>query len=487
MSDARTAILLAGTICGLLLLTAIFWVGLLGSDDSLYWAGSSGWLAHVPYLGTTHWALRQTLVIPIAIARVILGDDPLALVLPSLLYTIGALVVAALWIRRIDGVTSAVAAMALIATNPQIVLLSSIANIDLVEIFFVLSGFALLHRAMAPQVTPRSRRVGLLLSGLALGLAMLSRETTAFAVVAIGLLFLAGYGMRRANYFIIGIGFAAVVGLEFLYVWWMSGDLLYRANISLHHDATTNRLLDQGAAVPLLHPAIDPLTMLLFNHNFGLLTWIGVPLTIWLLWRGKLAEPARRFAVLAITLALTWTAICAEAWSALELLPRYYLLPAVLLSMLTGMALSRLWRDGRRRLAALLGLLLIAANLLSIAVDYRNSVMYGEHMLAGIAAREPGIIHTDTQTLNRARLMLLLKGVAGHVTDQSVAAGDLFLFDPLHNGQRPGSDWIVVERHGLPPTLGQTLASLLPAGMVSPALLRKLGPGHPDVTLYRLP
>ena len=79
------ALLIAVGICTFLVLINLFWVGFLGSDDSLYWAGSGGWLAHVPFLGGTHWALRHTLVIPIAIARAVLGDGSLALLLPSLL------------------------------------------------------------------------------------------------------------------------------------------------------------------------------------------------------------------------------------------------------------------------------------------------------------------------------------------------------------------------------------------------------------------
>ena len=98
-------------LCGVfLVLVRVFWIGFLGSDDSLYWDGSSGWLTHFPFLGQTHWALRHTLVIPIAIARAVLGDGSPALLAPPLLYAIGVLVVIALWMRRVAGATAAIAA-----------------------------------------------------------------------------------------------------------------------------------------------------------------------------------------------------------------------------------------------------------------------------------------------------------------------------------------------------------------------------------------
>ena len=477
--------LLAASVCAFGILVGIFWVGFLGSDDSLYWRGSDGWLIHIPYLGDDHWSLRHTLVIPMALARETLGDGLPALLLPSLLYAIGGLIVAALWVYRAAGMLAAAVAMALIVTNPQLILLASVANIDLVEVFFVLSAFALIHAAM-----PRaSRRPGLLLlAGVSLGLGMVSRETSAFAVLALGLLFLAGYGMRRAEYCFIGVGWAAVVGLEAAYVWWMSGDPFYRSSISLHHDASIDRWVDQGASVPILHPAIDPLTMLLFNHNFGLLTWIGVPLVIWLARRGGLTGSARRLAALASVLAAVWTVVAAALWGQLDLIPRYFLLPALLISMLSGMALAALWTRGRRRLAIGLGGALIVANLASIWIDSRNTMMFGEHALLDLAARETSPIHTDPQTLRRCALLLQWSGLAARVTDSPAGPGDLFFLDPTRTEVKPGAGWTLVDRQGPRPAIRMWLAAhLVPPKLLSPGQFTKLSQGHPDVTLWRLP
>jgi hypothetical protein len=130
---------------------------------------------------------------------------------------------------------------------------------------------------------------------------------------------------------------------------------------------------------------------------------------------------------------------------------------------------------------------LIGANLFSMWIDNRN-FMYGAHMLVDIAEHHPGPIHTDPQTFRRAGLLLEWKGISSRVTDTPAGPGDQFYLNPAWDDVKPGGDWTVLERHGLPPTIGQWLAShLLPAGTVSPTLFNKLGRGQPDVTLYRLP
>lgn len=485
-SGIGLGVLLIATVATFAVVVSTFWVGFLGSDDTLYWAGAGGWLAHGLFLGDNHWALRHTLVIPMAVTRALLGNGLPALLLPSLLYAVGVLVVAVIWTHRVAGLAAAAAAASLVVTCPQFILLASVANVDVVEMFFILLAFMLIHRAM---VVPTPSVPRLVLAGMCLGLAMLSRETSAFAVVAIGLLFLAGYGMRRLYFFLIGGGFVAVVGLERLYLWWLSGgDMLYREKIALNHDATINRWLPQGAGVPLIHPLIDPITMLLLNHNFGLLTWIGVPLVIWLMRRGALSTVTKRFATLTMVLAATWAVIAAGWWTELNLMPRYFLLPAVLVSMLAGVALALLWQRGRQRLAALLGGALVVANVLCMWIDNRN-YMYGEHELIAIAARVTAPIHTDPTTLRRSDLLLQWQGTANHVTDTPPGPGDLFYLNPAWpDAPKPGADWVVVEHHGLPPTIGQIVAhALLPRRLLSPSLLRELGRGAPDVTLYRLP
>ncbi|MDR3439925.1 glycosyltransferase family 39 protein [Telmatospirillum sp.] len=485
-------------LCMFFGLLATFWVGYIGSDDELYWNGATGWLAHVPYVGDSHWSLRHTMVIPIALARRIFGDGMPALVLPVLLYASGLISVSVIWMRRRAGRCAAIAGTVLLVTNPQFILLSSTAVIDIVETFFIVIALFFLDRGMAEfsSVTGGGPGNGrdvpwraLLLAGGLAGLAMLSRETTIFAVAAVGLLFLAGYGMPRRFYCIVAAGFLAVVLGELACLWAMTGNPLYRSTISLHHDSTINRWVDQGAGIPYVHPLVDPVVMLLLNHNFGVLTWIGVPLVFWLMRRGYLAGGARRMVVIVGTVALTWTVLAAGLWSLLPLTPRYYLLPSLGLSMLSGIALARLWLCGRRRLASLLGTLLVSANLLALSADNRN-FMFGEHILVDLASGEPEIIHTDTETLRRAALLLHWKKMSDRVTSALPASGDLYFFNPARSGPGPrlGPDWPVVERRDVPETGIRWLAChAMPGNALPPAVKARLGCGRADVTLYRVP
>lgn len=476
-------------ICIYLGLISIFFVGFLGSDDFLYWQGAGGWLTQVPYLGNSHWSLRHTLVIPMAITRLGFGNGMFAMLLPSLLYTLGIIIVLALWTRRVAGLAATAAAITFVVTNPQFLLLSSTANIDMIELFFIFSAFALIHIAMDRAGISRTKESWsiLLMVGASIGLAMLSRETSIFAIAAMGFLFLAGYGMHRAYYFIVGIGFCCIIGLELTYFWAMTGNPFYRSTISVNHDSTINRWVEQGAAVPVLHPIIDPVTMLLLNHNFGFVFWVGIPLIVWLIRKDKLNASTRRMAVLAITLALTWSVLAAGLWRLLPLTPRYFLLPSIVVSVLSGVALAQMWQRGWRRMPLLLGVLLVSVNILSVSLDNRN-FMYGERTLVDIASREAGPIYTDPQTLRRAALLLEWKGIANRVISGPPKAGSLFYYNPARASVNLQANWVVIEQHSLPPTIGQRIAvHAIPANKLSPALLNKLGRGHPGSTLYGVP
>lgn len=468
------------------ILLKVFWIGFLGSDDSVYWGGAGGWMTHFPFVGATHHTLRHTIVLPLAVLRSLLGDKLYVLFLPSLAYSAGIVVLLAIWMRRTVGVFCAAAALVLVVTNAVFLLTSATASIDVAEAFFVLLAFVLLDAAMAREaVGTRSPIPLLVMSGVAAGFGMLSRETAIFGVLAIGLLFLRGYGLPRLRYVAFGMGFAPVVLLEFAYLYAMTGKIFYRLQISAHHDGSVSRYLDQGASVPIIHPAIDPITMLLLNHNFGVLGWVVVPLVVWLFRQGVNTPALRRFAVLATVLSVTW-AVAAAVFSILPLLPRYFMLPSLLISAVCGVSLARMWQRGGRRVPLLVGCAIVAANLLGVAGDNRN-FMFGEHVLVDVAAHEPGPIHTNTQTLRRADLLLVLSNLRTRVTAAPPEAGELVFYDPFHTDEPAGADWQALQTWSLPPTIVQRVLQLVPGLSLPPWIWMKLGSGHPPVTLYRIP
>jgi 4-amino-4-deoxy-L-arabinose transferase-like glycosyltransferase len=472
-----------GAIAAFLIVVGVFWTGPLGSDDSLYWDASSGWLRHFPYLGKSHWGLRHTLVIPLALTRLALGDGLPALVLPTLLAALALIAVLVLWTWRISDGRATILAIALLVTNPLLVTLSSAAWIDPIEILFVFAGFALIARAMdnGPSLLP------LLSAGVFAGLALMSRETTVFALAAVGLLFLAGYGMERRWYLVIGLGFVAVAGGEAALYWAITGDPSYRSTIAIHHDSTIDRWVAQGSGTPILHPLIDPVIMLLLSHYYGLMFWIGLPLAIWLVLRGRLSQPARHLAILLGVLSLVWAVGAASLWQLLPLTPRYYLTPVLAVSILAALAVSRLWQQGRVRLALVCAALLLIGNFLGLAGENHN-FMYGEHVLVALAGTTDATIHTDPQTQRRAELMLQWRGVEDRVVTSAPQKGELFFYNPprVDTGFRPPKEWTVVDRRAPPPSFVQRLLRRMPAGIPIPSgLMEKLGPGHPGVILYR--
>jgi len=491
---SRPAVIISvGWLCFLGML-ALFWVGPRGSDDALYWQAADHWFHAGPQVGAQHWDLRHTIVLPLVFARLLLGDGPLALALPSIVAGLAVIALAGVWVRAAAGTAAAWLAVILLATGSLMVLLSSTADIDFIEVGFILAALYLLHRAITDGPAPDR----LLLGGIAMGLAMVSRETAAFAVAGIGVLFLAGYGMPRRKYAMFALGLAVVVLAEMGVYWLLTGDPLHRLVISLHHDGSIDRWAEKGSGLPAVHPLVDPLVMLLASHDFGAGFLLGLPILAVCLARAKPLRPRpqrrrpqrgeRTLFIVLGCVAIVWTLIAAALWSKLALVSRYYALPLVCLTILTAVCLGWLWESGRRRLAALLLALLLGGNIAGCALDNRN-FMFGEAALAALTAQEARIIHTDEQTLRRAALLLTWSGAFDRVTATPPGSGDLFLFNPPRAALAklsPAPDWQVVSRQQPAPSLAQRLLARL-APVLPSWLARKLGPGHPGVTLYRVP
>jgi len=264
-----------------LALVSFGWTGFLGSDDAAYAAAGLQWISHFPYLGQDHWALRHTLVLQIALAFKFLGVGELSLSLPSIVGTfLIALIFYAAFSHRI-GAGKAALLTTLMMSVPLVTLSSSTAEIDIQEcLFCVISILSFDH------ATRKDRVWYLLFAGVAAGLAFVSRETSVALILFYGILFLIGYRIPRQYYFIMGAGFFAVIGSEMLFYLVNGRSLLYRLAISLHHDSVnraaqnTGFLFDSAGNITI-GPIFDPLFMMLFNHNFGIIFWLFVPATIW--------------------------------------------------------------------------------------------------------------------------------------------------------------------------------------------------------------
>ena len=489
-----------GLIVGLMIfyaLVALSWTGFIASDDVTFAHGAYGWLEQFPYVGG-HGTIRYTITIPMALAFRIVGENAFAMALPGLLYLTGFLVVAWLAVRRAAGPLPAFGALAALATSPLLVIQASIANVDVIELFFLTASVVLFWRC----VDGEARTGRLIAAGALAGAAFLTRETAIFVAVFYGLYFLVGYRFSRVRYLWIAAGFIAVWAVELAYLWAMTGDPLYRFHISLHHDATIDRSVDLAGNV-IVNPLIDPLLVLLLNQEFMLLFWIAPPVIAWLVFGRSVTPAIRRFARMIVLFALVWFVCVGAAQHLLPLNPRYFMICTAMASMLGGTALVLLIaRGGRTMGLAVLGFMaLIASNLVGIAVENKQST-FGERQLARIvAAHSNAIISTDPMTRYRADMLLRWEHGGPRVVDGPPAPGSLFFYNPAHAAAanfktppervalyQPRPEWPAVARYRPPPTwlarIGEStgLAARIPQGV-----WHKLRYQHPEVTLYRVP
>ena len=479
-------------------LVSLSWIGFIASDDVTYAHGAYGWLEHFPFVGG-HGTIRYTITIPMALAFRLFGENEFAFVLPSLAYFTGFLVVAWVAVRRVAGPLAAFGALLMLATLPLFVIQASIANVDAIELFFLAASAFLFWRCLDEgATTPR-----LLGAGALAGLAFLTRETAIFVAVFYGLCFLAGHRFSRARYLWIAAGFLAVWSVELVYLTAMTGDPLYRFNISTHHDATIDRSIDLAGNV-IVHPLVDPVLVLLLNQEFMLLFFAALPASAWLAF-GQRHEPRlRHFARIMGLFALTWFVCAGAVQHLLPLNPRYFTICAAIACLLTGIALVRLAAapgKAARAAAALVALTLIAANFAGTYVENKQS-QFGERTLAALAAADPNLrIATDPMTRYRADLPLRWAHAQARVTSAPPARGALYFYNPAYADKAnfkmtadsqplyaPQQGWAEMGRYAPRPTwLAQLLETTGLSRIVPQGVWRKLRYHHPEVVLYRIP
>jgi 4-amino-4-deoxy-L-arabinose transferase-like glycosyltransferase len=417
------------------LLVTLAWVGFIASDDVTYARGAYGWIEHFPFVGG-HGTIRYPITLPMALSFLTFGGNEFAMVLPSLLYLIAFL--AAMWrvTRDVAGPLPAFFALLACVTSPLLVVQASIANVDFIEMALLFGAWILCFRCLEDG-PGRARLTG---AGALVGLAFLARETAIFAIPFFGLLFLAGHRFNRWNFLWVAAGFLAVWSLELLYLGIMTGDPLYRFNISLNHDATIDRSIDLAGNV-IVHPLVDPLLVLLINQEFMALMFFAVPLGAWRCFARSVPGRVRHFARLLALFGLVWFVCIGAAQHLLPLNPRYFMITATTACLITGAALGlMIQRDEKRwRRGGLAGLvLLVGTNLAGIYIENRDPAFGEEQLAAALAARPGERIGTDPMTRYRADLLLHWAGSTARASDAPPATGALFYYNPAR-GAKPNA------------------------------------------------
>ncbi len=485
-------------LVALMVFVSIFatWVGFSESDDVFYAQAASGWRDQGWFLGTTHWALRHVIVIPMAGLFALFGVSETTMVLPSVVYgcAVAALLGRVAW--RLGGWSASACTIAVTGTLPVFATGISLVSTDGPEAMFLIASLWLFYRGM--KLADTRRLIG---SGMLAGLALATRETSVALLVFYAILFGFGYGGPRRYYLWAGLGFLAVSGLDWLYLTSMSGDPLYRLHVALagahgdgpHMEAFVTKTpgLDHFGSLEVWR-WLKPVAATAANQNFGLLVWFAVPATVWLIRSGP--PSSRQVSLVLGGFALTWFAVLGYGLTPwLWVIPRYYFV-LVVLTVPLGVAVSRV-ASGHRLIAAGTLAVLIGSNIL-LDLGATTDQMAGERALASFAGRTEEPVFTDPATLQGAHWLLAQQSRAGQVAAAIPLPGMLYFYNNrprrAQSGswpiQSPPGDWTEIERLDVPPKWTQAFAAPLGLGGLLPGgLMEKLDAPLHEVRVFRVP
>lgn len=461
-------------LAALLALAAIAsgWVGYAASDDAAYYLAARHWVDAPPFAGHDHWATRFPLVIGLAAALRLLGDGAAALTVVALGWYVGFLAAAHALATRIGGVRAGWIATILLATMPVVVANATTASCDLTEATFLILGILWIGDAAVDAAATRRAAM----AGLAFGAAILCRETTALALLGFVPLFLLGRPVSRRALVVMGLACAGLLAAEALFQWLATGDPLNRWTLAFHHDSHIDRAANLEGNV-LLHPAIDPLLVLLVNDDFALLFWLAIAAVALRVDR-MMTPPARKRMAILAALALATFLLVGALYTKLVLNPRYFMLPAIAASVAVAIWLDR---TGVRSRVAMLALA-VAANLLMLSVENTHPRWAAQALVMAAHDLPETVIVTDPETYHRALMPMGWDRLA-HVERGTPQAGMLYLSADDH----VPAGATVIARYPSPPTvLGAAIDDLGLTRFVPGSVRRRLIAPNSAAVLVRI-
>lgn len=477
------------------------YVGFIASDDGSYSEAAIGWLDHFPYVGINHWGLRHAVVLPVALSFWLGGINELTMMLPTKVYSLLLILLTYGCLARLVERRTALLASALVALTPIFVLPSSPSD-DPVECFFVVASFWAFYFGSGT----RTRLTLLLLSGICAGVAFVTRETSAIITLFYGILFLLGWRLPRAYFFVIAGGFLAVLAIDTVYLASVTGDPLYRFHISIGAVTSDNPLDPKSAAALPVQDGLDfagliaaprliqPILMLFTAHTFGPIFFLVIPAGLWL-WKNRgLRETQFEIARLWGFLGLIWFLTLSYVLIVLYVDPRYFSV-----TVYCALLIVALWlrTPSLKRISFGLISLLSVGDLLMIYLDNKN-LIFGEKTLVAVARASDEPVYTDPATLNGAKF-LLKHTAAGHEVLAGLARpGGLFFYNSSPTRLEfyrdsvgrfePRATWTLLRSFDEEPKLSARILRASGLEFVLPAgVAQKLDPPLHHCSLYRLP
>ncbi|TDH59772.1 hypothetical protein E2C06_25610 [Dankookia rubra] len=340
--------------------------GYQGSDDARYIAGAEAWLAEGVHVARNHWETRLPYVLLIA------ATGTTATGVLALHITLGIALILMSWrlSRPVIGPRAAVAFAAVLAMAAFTQQIAGRLQIEVLELLLAGAAFWLVRQRIGGAGLAQ-----LVIAGLLLGLAIVTRQTSAAVALGLGLALL--LSRRLADACLLAAVAALPLVAEAAFYWAMTGDPLARLRIDMGHVLVEGQPLPGGVSTmgnPLfnlalgaawqnttlgilhIHWSVDAFLRVV-TYPTGLLTW--VPALVLLAFpRFTFAgqQPGLRRDVL-IMMACVYVVVVFVLTLAPE--PRYFSMATYLAAMVLALGLTRLAE--RRPGPAILGILGLAA------------------------------------------------------------------------------------------------------------------------------
>jgi 4-amino-4-deoxy-L-arabinose transferase-like glycosyltransferase len=398
---------LAGLLVFAFLLMWAYYVGFQAADDKSYLNGALGWVNSFPFVGKDHWALRHPMTIPAAISIKFFGLNEFGVSLPNIIYFTFFIVLNYWAVRKYLGTFCAAITTLIFITLPGFIILSTYLEIGIPEIFYLSVSFWSFRKALD---FPEKTRLWLI-SGAAMGLAFVTRETAASFVVFIGLVFLFKPIVSRLYYIYLFGAAASILFIDWLYLALMTGNVRYRYSIDLNHDtidrfavasrvAVRKGLIDNEGNISV-NVFIDPVLNLFVSQKYTLIFWLLVP-ALFLLWR-KRTQLSTSLTLGLLTGYVFVSFLFLGANPKLYLVPRYFLVTAWAASIIVAWWLVSLFRSKKYLSVAVAVLALFGANFVAMSVENINPRFVEKTLLAYSTSHPNEVIYTDTETIEKAK------------------------------------------------------------------------------------